>query len=647
MSKIEVIIDSSTEDDDDIFIPNEDETQAYDNLMESFVEHRLFEKLEEKGYDDSDFVANCEIIKMKKIDLEILFNLFDPTFDVFVTTIINVFKGPYLGDFILRTVISWYTKNPNNNADTIREYFDTHYKPQNNNGWFFAIVNNLPTNIRNIILEKYINNTYDDTAKIDISDELTLTRMKKKDYKKRNGKGIRVGDFLTDLKKVVALVEAADTLIIIKVSSTKSQKTTLSFINYNTFKSKLMRMKLGYFQDGKKLKEIIAWDVFNAGNNQNCILLEELCFHSKDPNVFSYFQGYRYDMVEEIDLQLIKPYIDHVHDIICSKNDEYYNYVINWISFIFQNPSGKTETVILLTGPYGTGKNTFTNPICELLGDYANDNTKLENLTGTFNASILYKKLLVCNEAKAFSSNKKFDNEVMKTLITESTIDITKKFQETLHQENIANFILLSNNYAPIPIEQGDRRYFVLEVSSDKMKDFNYFHQLKQLYEIPAFYENLLTFFMKNDISSWDRRRIPMTERKKEIIEFTKSQETVFIQAFIQDFMVGVKRDEAFKRYQKWCKINGYRSGTQKDFKVNIKVHCNETKPRDGSTNRPTIFKLKPSSYANFDTTLPNEILEEPKEKPKKDENDVEIIEDFNYDSVNDFDSKIIPRDAQ
>lgn len=83
MSKIEVITDnSSTEEDDDIFIPNEDEHKTYDNLMESFIEHRLFEKLEEKAYDDSDFIANCEMIKMKKIDLEILFNLFDPTFDV-------------------------------------------------------------------------------------------------------------------------------------------------------------------------------------------------------------------------------------------------------------------------------------------------------------------------------------------------------------------------------------------------------------------------------------------------------------------------------------------------------------------------------------------------------------------------------------
>lgn len=105
--------------------------------------------------------------------------------------------------------------------------------------------------------------------------------------------------------------------------------------------------------------------------------------------------------------------------------------IIQWLTYIFQNIDGKTETTQVLKGDEGVGKNIFTNPICYLLGEYANDNLQLDNIVRKFNTGLIFKKLLVCNEVKSFDSNS--EKDPLKALITESTVDIQSKGKNAIH----------------------------------------------------------------------------------------------------------------------------------------------------------------------------------------------------------------------
>ena len=58
-------------------------------------------------------------------------------------------------------------------------------------------------------------------------------------------------------------------------------------------------------------------------------------------------------------MELIQPFLDN--------NDELYGFILNWITFIIQNPSVKTESAIVLTGKYGSSKNSFSNTKCEFI----------------------------------------------------------------------------------------------------------------------------------------------------------------------------------------------------------------------------------------------------------------------------------------
>lgn len=69
------------------------------------------------------------------------------------------------------------------------------------------------------------------------------------------------------------------------------------------------------------------------------------------------------------------------------------------------------------------------------------------------------KMLLICND----------DSEMLKTLITEDSIDIHKKFHNV--------FIFISNIIAPSKIEEDDRRFIIMDTSSEKRGDQEYFSQ--------------------------------------------------------------------------------------------------------------------------------------------------------------------------
>lgn len=97
----------------------------------------------------------------------------------------------------------------------------------------------------------------------------------------------------------------------------------------------------------------------------------------------SLFQGYYYDVLDCIDLDKIQMFLDFVKDVIANENDEVYEYILNWCALMFQNPGKKSLVSIMLKGLQGSGKNSFTNILCDLLKEYATKNiTDINEIAG-------------------------------------------------------------------------------------------------------------------------------------------------------------------------------------------------------------------------------------------------------------------------
>jgi hypothetical protein len=52
----------------------------------------------------------------------------------------------------------------------------------------------------------------------------------------------------------------------------------------------------------------------------------------------------------------VEPFTDYVRSIVCSGNDDHYEWVMAWLADIFQHPGEKPGTALVLVGVQGAGK---------------------------------------------------------------------------------------------------------------------------------------------------------------------------------------------------------------------------------------------------------------------------------------------------
>ena len=126
-------------------------------------------------------------------------------------------------------------------------------------------------------------------------------------------------------------------------------------------------------------------------------------------------------------MEVINDFLNFVKEVIANNNDELYIYIINWITMLIQNENCRLETVLVLIGNKGTGKNVFCNVLLKLLKGYSVQTSDFDHVIGHFNSLIENKKLVVLNELQSATSTNKYHNvDRFKSQTTEHTIAINE-----------------------------------------------------------------------------------------------------------------------------------------------------------------------------------------------------------------------------
>lgn len=124
----------------------------------------------------------------------------------------------------------------------------------------------------------------DPDVKFEINSNFDLRELRTKNYKIPGQKyGIRVGKFLTDLKRIFAFIDIEENLYVIKIYDEQVQSYTLKFMSEALAEKKLRRINLGKCIKSYNEKTITSWDVYNAGKNKNLFLYDNLVFYSPKP----------------------------------------------------------------------------------------------------------------------------------------------------------------------------------------------------------------------------------------------------------------------------------------------------------------------------------------------------------------------------
>ncbi|KAA6361958.1 MAG: hypothetical protein EZS28_042515, partial [Streblomastix strix] len=172
------------------------------------------------------------------------------------------------------------------------------------------------------------------------------------------------------------------------------------------------------------------------------------------------------------------------------------------------------------------------------------------------------------------------NSNALKSVITDDVQRINEKYVARIDLQNVANLIFISNNYCPVKIEATDRRYLI--------------HQaIKQV----DFYDNLLTFFLKRDISQANLQVIPMTEAKKDIQKVSKTPAENFVVKYLKQLKQGLECNLAVEYKPKEL--------IEFQFKAQLKAICDyerKNAPKSNCTKNIGYYKLKPGLVQDYES---------------------------------------------
>lgn len=200
---------------------------------------------------------------------------------------------------------------------------------------------------------------------------------------------------------------------------------------------------------------------------------------------------------------------EHLFENVCRGQQELYDYVIGWMARTVQMPASPGEVAIVLKGTRGTGKSKVATTFGRLFGRHMMHVSNASHLVGNFNAHLRDCLLLFADEA-FFAGDKKHES-VLKTIVTETTIQIEGKGVDVQTHPNYIHLMMASNSSWVVPAGPDERRYLVLEVGEERKQDHAYFASIdEQMAE--GGYEGMLYDLLHMDLSGYNVRKVPQTE---------------------------------------------------------------------------------------------------------------------------------------
>lgn len=166
-------------------------------------------------------------------------------------------------------------------------------------------------------------------------------------------------------------------------------------------------------------------------------------------------------------------FLAHLRDVVCSGNEQLFQWVIQWMAAMVQVPERLTGTALVLRGPMGAGKSYVGEVMGRLLGTGLYSKvSKPDELTGRFNSHHQGKILLQVEEG--FFAGNRAAVGALKHMITSDRVRIEAKFRDPYEIPNYCRLLITSNEEWVIPAGWSERRFTVIDISGARKDDWEY-----------------------------------------------------------------------------------------------------------------------------------------------------------------------------
>jgi hypothetical protein len=250
-----------------------------------------------------------------------------------------------------------------------------------------------------------------------------------------------------------------------------------------------------------------------------------------DPAKFNTYDGMAaVNLPDGHDPAVIAPLLSFLFNTVSSNNVEVYEYLMNLLARVVQNPTQPVGVAIVLHGIQGTGKDTFVEFLCDFLfGKHLYCGfSGLEAATAKFNAEQQGKKLFYISEAASTQETYMSNYQIMKGLIT-STIRWIEAKGQGRYSVPAADFWLIStNNKFSVYLDDSDRRHFMLSMNPLTANDIEYFTRLREQIMTEEVGNHFYTYLMSYKASRALLAKIPKTELREIMLEASSNSVVKF-----------------------------------------------------------------------------------------------------------------------
>ena len=260
----------------------------------------------------------------------------------------------------------------------------------------------------------------------------------------------------------------------------------------------------------------------------------------------------------------------HIHDVICSGNEEHFQYLIRWMAYGVQYPDRPIGVAIALRGEEGAGNGFLWRNYGKLFGIHFKHVAHGEHLTGRFNA-VLAETCAVFLDEALWAGDRKGE-QILKALITEETFQLERKNYDPIPVKNRLRVMIASNNQWIVPIGTRGRRYAVFDVS-DKYADekspehMAYWEPLQAQFgdDAPDDGRAAMLYDLQHmDLSGFNVRAVPDSAAKTEQKLLSLRGAKSWLHQALQDGAIGydrwqeigltVSKDHAYENYNEFSK---------------------------------------------------------------------------------------------
>lgn len=163
----------------------------------------------------------------------------------------------------------------------------------------------------------------------------------------------------------------------------------------------------------------------------------------------------------------------HILEVLCNGNETHYEWIMDWLADLYQDPANPKGCAIVMKGVEGSGKGTLVEAIGKTMGRHYKHLTQEEHLTGRFSGH-LQDALVIFADEVVYGGSKKHAG-TLKALVSERNLTVERKGIDAYQYYNCAHLFIASNEDWFIPAGPESRRWMVIEASRAKANNERWF----------------------------------------------------------------------------------------------------------------------------------------------------------------------------